>query len=140
MRRRLPARHRAWVLAKIAVAAWLLVYAIVTPPATSALLGGFVWVWVGVAVSGLALSVVGMYLAIQRGRAHRGRMLELAGLIVAIAGPLIHALTLCFIIVPLYMEGGDWTGRLGPLAQSLAITAFLRVRYVEVRDRIGGAR
>ncbi|MCZ4069231.1 hypothetical protein O1W71_16285 [Microbacterium sp. H37-C3] len=138
--RRLPARHRAWVVAKLAVILWLVVYAIVTPPATSALLGGFVWVWVGVAVAGVVLSVVGMVMAVQRGHAKRGRMLELAGLILAIVGPLIHAVTLCFIIVPLYLDGGDWTGRLGPLGQSVAIIAFLRVRYVEVRDRIGGAR
>ena len=139
IRPRLPARHRAWIVAKTSVAIWLLAYAIATPPATTALLGAFLWVWVSVAVTGLAVSVAGMFVALRPARAKTGRMVELGGLLIAMAGPLIHAITLGGIMLPLFVDGADWTGRLGPLLQSLAIAALLRVRYVEVRDRIGGA-
>lgn len=132
--RRLPARHRAWVVAKGAVAGWLIVYAIFTPPATNAVLGAFVWVWVSVAVGGLAASIVGMLLAVQGRRS--GRVVELTALVVAAAGPLIHAITLAAITIGAVNAGApDVTARFGPIMQSVAIAAFLAVRYVEVFTR-----
>lgn len=135
-RPKLPSRHRAWVVAKAAVVVWMVAYATFTPPATSAVLGAFVWTWVAASTAGIIVSIVGMLLAVQHGRSRTGRIVEMSGLIVATVGPLIHASTLTWIMVPAIVAGvEDATGRVGPTLQSVAIAAFLIVRFVEVRTR-----
>lgn len=135
-KRILPARHKAWAIAKLAVVAWLLVYAIATPPATTAVLGAFVWTWVGIAAAGILASIVGMLLAQRLGRSRQGRLVELSGLIVGAVGPFIHATTLGWLVVAGLTSGDpEATNRLGPMLQSVAIACFLMVRFVEVRTR-----
>ena len=136
-RARLPARHIAWSVAKLLLASWMIVYAIITPPETTAALGASVAVWVSFSVAGIITSIVGMVLALRYRRFLLGRMLELSGLIIAAVGPLIHASTMVWIMVDAYTAGDPtWNGRVGPMFQSIVIAAFLMVRFVEVRSRV----
>lgn len=135
--RHLPGRHKAWVVAKLMVALWMIVYAIFTPKVTALALGAFIWVTAITATLGIVMSIVGMSIALNPKRSFIGRVVEMSGLIVAAVGPATHAIVMAAITIGMFMhpDGSDPTARFGPMLQSLAIAAFLTVRYVEVRTR-----
>ncbi|MDQ1127555.1 hypothetical protein QE428_002588 [Microbacterium sp. SORGH_AS 505] len=134
---KLPARHRAWVAAKLLVSAWQLLYAAFTPAVTASFLGAFIWIVASVTTIGVLVSIAGMLTAMRPGHGLFGRVTELSGLALAGAGPAVHAITMGSITVGILMfpDGSDPTARIGPMLQSVAIAAFLAVRYVEVRTR-----
>jgi hypothetical protein len=135
---RLPARHKAWVVAKLIVVVWIFAYAAFTPAATFAALGGFVWTTAVVTTAGILLSIAGMIVALQPNRTPLGKRIETSGILVALAGPAVHAVTMVTLTVQLLMtpeEGVDPLGRVGPFFQSVCIAGFLVVRLVEVRSR-----
>lgn len=140
----LPARHRAWVAAKLVVVIWVISYAWFTPAVTFAALGAFVWTTAAVTTAGILMSIAGMYVALHPLRMFLGKRIETSGILVALAGPAVHAVTMVTITVGLFLhpeEGVDPMGRVGPFWQSIAIAAFLIVRLVEVRSRttLGGS-
>lgn len=124
--------------AKLVVVAWIIAYAAFTPPVTFAALGAFVWTTAAVTTAGIVMSIVGMLIALQPLRMSLGKRIETSGVLVALAGPAVHAVTMVTITVGLFMhpeDGIDPMSRIGPFFQSLAIAAFLIVRLVEVRTR-----
>lgn len=143
-RKALPKRHKAWVRAKLLVALWVLLYAWLTPAATAAVLGAFIWTVAVATVIGIIMSIVGMWVAMHPLRTNIGLRIETSGLMLALAGPAVHAVTMVSLTIGQILdpvEGVDTWGRVGPFMQSVSLAAFLLVRRVEVRSRItaGGA-
>lgn len=125
-------------MAKLTVALWISSYAAFTPSVTYAALGAFVWTTAAVTTAGILMSICGMLIAQQPARAFTGKRIETSGILVALAGPAVHAVTMITITVGLFLnpeDGVDSTSRIGPFWQSVAIGAFLVVRLVEVRTR-----
>ena len=131
----IPNRYWAWIVAKVLLVVWMLRYLTNVPYWTLDALGVVIFVVFSIASFGAIVSITGMFMSSQPSVMTQrvGPVLEIAGMSLLLAGPLVHALTLFGIVV--LNEESTSSLREGPMWQSVAVVALIVVRIVEVFPR-----
>lgn len=122
--------HWAWLHAKVAIMVWAVLFFMYTPFQLQELLEYTIIGLVSfVIVFGVGASIVGLFMSFSKYTivARRGENIEIAGLSLALAGPIVYFIARVWLIFSIQDGQGI------PIAAlAYAITAFLLVRIIIV--------
>lgn len=124
--------HWAWMHAKVALLVWAILFLAFTPTKVSAALDIILASSISfTTIIGVVISIVGLFQAMSLNieKAKRGTNLELAGLWVALIGPVSYFATQFFLSF-----GPDGDQRIALTAFAYAVSSFVYVRIVLILE------
>ena len=131
--KRLTPRHWAWIHFKVALGfVWASCMIAFTPVALQSALGALIPLWMALTIAGTSVSIVGLVMTVSLNAkiVLYGVSIELAGLCLFVAGPLVYFLTQFTLI---FTEGPE--NRLALTAFAYAMVSVLIYRFVVIVPR-----